>query len=144
MTTKTKKISKMQIAINLINQNPNKPEPVIGQMIADALGIKLGNAIHNYYKAPIRKGLCDIKSRLLPEGKKQRTRKVRAKTKEVPVADLLPSPVVIEKTAALPGFKKVTTAQVDDFKAGLARAKARAEAKKTEGEMEMPSFLRRA
>ena len=136
------KMNKMQVAINLINQNPTMTEDKIGQLIADTLGIKLGNAIHNYYKAPIRKGLCDIKSRVLSGNKKPRTRKAKVKvvaeTPKITVDTTKASaPVVTVKPRP-----KFTQNQIDSFKQGLARAQARKEA--ADAEMEMPEFLRRA
>ena len=145
---------KLKIAISLINANPTMPEGQIGKMIADTLEIKLGNAIHNYYKAVIRKGLTNITNRVPDAGKTVFTRKAKAKTapatKEVAVETLLPPAAVMQTTGAtlvVPAPTQPKKMTVEEFKAGLARARAKVrveETKQSEGEMEIPSFLRRA
>jgi hypothetical protein len=82
------------------------------------------------------------------------TRKAKAKTapatKEVAVETLLPPAAVMQTTGAtlvVPAPTQPKKMTVEEFKAGLARARAKVrveETKQSEGEMEIPSFLRRA
>ena len=151
MTDNTKKRGdKMATAIRLINENPTLAESQIGKLIADTLKIKLGNAIHNYYKAPIRKGLCNIKSRVLDVGKNPRkprqVKKVVAKTAAKVIVESKPTPVVNTKAVVKPVEKPTfTPEQVAEFQADLERIRKDRKPLPVDknGNVELPAFLRR-